>query len=438
MRIIKVALFFTICFIFFGFSLSQSMRPVVCEKAKPSVYVGNDGRVFYKGAFEDKNDYSNRFLPYLARIVQYFDAKGIKIVTIPIPGSGSVYLDQINREKPSEKDFVKINAAQILQNYRLMSDSLSSLGTVNIDVLAYLNRLHKEKPDLKLYFLADGHWTPESAKYIADIVGQEIMSLAIEKESLFQKKFELQISGQDKMKDGATILLIRRAYCPDFSAPEEQFFKYISVRVEENLSSQEALFGDEKSPVLLFGSSYSRFSFAEFLKHSLQSEVIDYKLGGGMAFGSMINEFSRPNFTLNGVKLIVWEFPTQSQMLDVPYALNSINSYRQIIPSLNHPGKIISSQVIYKYDQEIVFGKYSRTKKHFYLKIELLDNGLRDFSAYINYGSSQELFNFKREFGSNLNNFFVEMIDGNSLKSVRFDMPKGYTGKIQIEMYEYD
>jgi alginate O-acetyltransferase complex protein AlgJ len=83
--------------------------------------------------------------------------------------------------------------------------------------------------------------------------------------------------------------------------------------------TKEALFGDEKIPVALVGTSYSAnplWNFAGFLEEALQTDVINAAEEGQGPFETMKTYLASAAFRDNPPELVVWEIPERYLVVD--------------------------------------------------------------------------------------------------------------------------
>jgi SGNH hydrolase-like domain, acetyltransferase AlgX len=419
-----------------NFIFGQQEIPKLCEKAKPYVYVGSDGRIFLRTQFEDFDNFDPYFTPWLSRFVQEIKKKGIQIIALPIPGSGSVYFDQITNEKPSKEVFQPFDLQLVKNKYENYINELNQSGIHTLNVTKVLQALHKENPELKIFFKSDGHWTPETAKYIAAQLSEMIRSNPNPLDGLFKKKYNLETSGSATIQNGYPIRVARK-FCPDFNAPAENYPVYKAVDNNNGEVTQATLFGDPVIPVMLFGSSYStKFSFAESLKFSLGSGIVNNALDGGLALGAMLNEFSKPDFTFENTKLIIWEFPIAGQMGNVPGTLNNIGDFRQLLPAINKNGVLIFSKKVIKPSEIINIQDLKVNPEGKYVRISFPNAGSRSFKLLITYRDFSEVFSFERPYGNNLNTFFLELIPGGVVRSFKLEQPEGSDQPFTIDLFQ--
>jgi hypothetical protein len=400
-------------------ALAQTAPTPLCEKIKPWAYTASDGRLFTRAQVDDEDNFDPYYMTWLEKIVQKLASKGVQLIAVPMPGSGSVYFDQLVAEHVGPKDFLAFDMKTVLERYSRYITEFEKIGIPTVNVVQTLRAVHAVKPDLKLFFKYDGHWTPDGARIIANEVSKRITGLT-------KKKYELAQTGTEVFENTPAVASIRNI-CPQFSTPGEEYATF------QASDPNASLLGDEIAPVMLFGSSYSgvRFGFTEFLKTSIGADVIRNSLDGGLAFGAMLNEFSRPGFSLEGVKYIVWEFPLKAQMVNFPNALNDVPSYRQLLPALDGGfEKPVFIRTVVDPSANVLVNAPNVTV----LRVTFPKTGLRSFKLLLQYRDFTESFPVERPRGTNFSVYYVQLNPG-VIRAIRMEQSAGSSEPYKLELH---
>jgi SGNH hydrolase-like domain, acetyltransferase AlgX len=413
---------------------SQTLPPnTLCDKAKSEYIITDSGRILPRGYFQDTLDFNSKVEPWLQRLGSAFSDKGFKVLAIPVPASGSVYVDALNGLKIEKTNFANINFEQINQNYDLYLNALNKSKIDTIDALRELRKAHSINKKIDYYFRADGHWTPESTRLISRNISEFLKEKLPElSQEINKKKYTLSPPEIREFSNGPLIQAIT-SICEGFNTPAENYSAYKAIEQGDGIS----LIDDAEPPVALFGSSFSGWSFPDFLRFNLGSEISEGQLDGGGALGSMINYFSSPKPSIKDLKLILWEFPIQGAMGKYWGSLDNITAYRQLIPAILHPGLLLSSQNTTEMKLTTNFSNQASKDKRQYLRLEFSELRLRDFSVELKYGSVSEKLQIQRTHGENISIFYLELPLGRSLSGVKIDIPDKSPGSVKLDLYEY-
>jgi alginate biosynthesis protein AlgX len=255
-------------------------------------------------AFEGRSDYFKRLHAAL-------EAKGVRLVILPVPTRASIYPEMLYRKNELAS---KYNLEKVRGAYRDSVERLRADGVTVMNLLDTALEYRKTNSPI-LFFRRDHHWTPGGAKLFARTTGKALEGIDLGDRVAFKT-----VNAGSVPYGGALPYFL------------DQVCK--GKTPSESLSRFETKGPDGDEPVALVGSDFSApnnqdFHFAEFLSEALGAGVQNLALANGGFIGSLESYVLGGAFAAGKPRLLVWEFPVSSAPYDQP-------GLRQIIPTINN------------------------------------------------------------------------------------------------------
>ena len=288
------------------------------------LFQGYDGWFFRDNDLKMDFSISPETTLYFKRLNEALQAKGTKLIMVPLLSRALMAPDMINHEDPWQENY---DPELAKLSYTELVDDLRDADISVISMLS-LSSIY-EKNDPYLYnFKRDIHWKPEGARVVAQIVAENLTKIsgydALTKTTTVSKE-------REQVGRAGTITEELQKLCKG-DVQAESFKPYKSERVIAQ--SADALFGSDSSstPVALVGTSFSavdEFNFLPFIEEFSKLEVANFSIAGGGMFTSVISYLSSPFFQEHVPPVMIWE--TQSV-----YNFNkgSESLFRQLIPAV--------------------------------------------------------------------------------------------------------
>jgi alginate O-acetyltransferase complex protein AlgJ len=279
--------------------LFGNARYALLGAGRKGVIVGDDGWFFTAEEFKtvspsDIDDAVQR----IVEVKRELEARGIQLVLAPLPAKSDLYAEDV----PS-----LVRSAAMADAYRDFSTALQKQGIIVADTRA---TMLTAKPFGDVFLKSDTHWSPAGANAAAEAVQSSLQLSGVD---LAPQDLTAQWQTPVTLWGDLTKFVTSPDYAPTVGLAEESVPIY-RTRVSEAASGAD-IFGDDSSvPVMLVGTSYSaneNWSFADFLRQSLQADVVNVAkegLGPGVPMmdllaGSTLNE--------TDPTVVVWEFPVR-------------------------------------------------------------------------------------------------------------------------------
>lgn len=376
------------------------------------LFQGYDGWFFRDNDLKMDFSISPETAMYFGRLNQALEAKGTKLIIVPLLSRALMTPGLVNHDDPWQESY---DPALAGLSY---SDLIADLGAQKISTINLLPMIdiYKENDPYTYNFKRDIHWKPEGAKLVAQTVADELKKLpnygSLTKVTTISKE-------REQVGRAGTITEELQKLCKgDIQA--EPFKPYQSERVLEQ--NADALFGSESAsvPIALVGTSFSavdEFNFLPFLEEYSKLEFANFSIPGGGMFTSIISYLSSPFFQQNVPPIMVWE--TQSV-----YNFNkgTENLFRQAIPAIYGPctgDQVVEQKKVELVGEDrpyIVFDKLTGKQisgSDYYLHMVTDNLGFKQFTFEMDYDSKDgEWFPVDRsDRYDNKGHFFIELSD---------------------------
>ena len=288
------------------------------------LYQGYEGWFFRDNDLKMDFSISPETARYFKRLNEALEAKGTKLIMVPLLSRALMAPTMVNHEDPWQENY---DPELAKLSYTGLVNDLQA-GNISVVSLLPLSETYAKNDPYLYNFKRDIHWKPESSRLIAKAVSDSLIKIP-EYDSL--TKVKTVSKEREKVGRAGTITEELQKLCKgDIQA--ESYKPYSAERILEE--SADALFGSgsETTPVALVGTSFSavdEFNFLPFLEESSRLAVANFSIAGGGMFTSIISYLSSPFFQEHVPPVMIWE--TQSV-----YNFNkgTENLFRQAIPAV--------------------------------------------------------------------------------------------------------
>lgn len=274
-------------------------RYTLLGAGRKGVVVGDEGWFFTTEEFKTVSpEEIAAAVEHIDGIRKQLEAQGIRLVLAPLPAKSDIYAEELPAimQNPAMSDA-----------YGAFADALREKGVTVADTRT---ALLKEKPFGEVFLKSDTHWTPNGAKATAEAIQTAIegADIGLPDESVTAEwKAPVSIWGD------LTQYVTSPDYAPRVGLQQENIPIY-RTSVSVDAAGGDIFGADASVPVMLVGTSYSaneNWSFADFLRTSLSTDVVNVAkegLGPGVPMMDLLSgsalEETKPN-------VVVWEFPVR-------------------------------------------------------------------------------------------------------------------------------
>lgn len=263
---------------------------------KKGVLIGGDGWLFTSEEFAWPADAQERISIRAAMVSdtrKTLEAHGSRLIVALLPAKARICRAHLGRyHYPSYNEPV----------YGAFRRALAADGIAVPDILAAMN----EEKCSDLFLRTDTHWKPAGA----ELAAQEIAAAA---RLEYKTGFKIE-HGEPLPHEGD---LIR--YIPGLPGFDEESVESAKTVKLAGAQTKETLFGDERIPVALVGTSYSAnplWNFSGFLEAALHTDVINAAEEGQGPFETMKAYLAGAAFRDNPPELVIWEIPERYLVVD--------------------------------------------------------------------------------------------------------------------------
>ena len=336
------------------------------------LFQGYDGWFFRNNDLKMDFSISPEVSGYFGRLNKALEAKGVKLVLVPLLGRAMMAPDMVDHENPWQENY-NIDLANL--SYTQLVDGLNKEGVQTISLLDSVNKT-KDKDPYLYNFKRDIHWKPEGARRVADVIGPVLQQ--VKGHEKFSTVNTTSKERAEPVGRAGTITEELQKLCTD-KIEAEPFTPYDPVRTDEK--SADALFGSGESavPIALVGTSFSavdEFNFLPFLEESSKYEIANFSIAGGGIFTSLISYLASPFFHENVPPVIVWETQAVYDFND-----GTENGFRQAIPAVSGP--CTADRTLAHKTLELTSAADGETDKSFLLFDGLKNKNIRGSDYYL-------------------------------------------------------
>jgi alginate biosynthesis protein AlgX len=302
------------------------------EIAPSASIEGKDG-VFYRvqSDLRLQHPMDDSVVNQLAQLARALEEQGTTLIYVNVPTKGQAMPQYL----PPEAAAYGYDAAMMQANYKDVTDRLNAAGVAAPDLMT---AMLAAKPDEKVFFQADFHWTPDGARLAAQAIGEMIRSLPA-----YADVTPVEFTSQEAAAEVAFSGLRRelQTYCKE-TLPQVEATTWVTTRATDGALSADDIFADaepnesaesaepaegealdifgtgsDEASLVLVGTSFSDSSinnFAGFLSEYAGIEAVNYAITGGNQFGSMTSYMTSREFAEDRPTFLVWENPIYNSL----------------------------------------------------------------------------------------------------------------------------
>ncbi|MDZ4086250.1 MAG: hypothetical protein U1E69_05535 [Tabrizicola sp.] len=296
------------------------------ENAPSASIEGTDG-VFYRvqSDLRLQHPMDDIVVDQLAQLARVLEDQGTTLIYVNVPTKGQAMPQYL----PPEAAAYGYDPAVMQANYQDVTDRLNAAGVPAPDLMT---AMLGAKPDEKVFFQADFHWTPDGARLAAQAIGEMIRSLPA-----YADVTPVEFTSQEAAPEVAFSGLRRelQTYCKD-TLPQVEAKTWVTTRATDGQLSAADIFADanpaqpaegevldifgtgsDEASLVLVGTSFSDSSinnFAGFLSEYAGIEAVNYAITGGNQFGSMTSYLTSREFAEDRPTFLIWENPIYNSL----------------------------------------------------------------------------------------------------------------------------
>lgn len=272
---------------------------------------GRDGW-FFRAANTDLDEFfvlDSESVAAMARLGAALRDRGTRLLLLPMPTRALVAYDQMNTAVPLQARYARRDA---LAEYRA---TVTGFRAVGLDVVDLDPEMIRARIGPAFYLKRDLHWTPQGAKFTAEIAAADIDRLLGATATAGRARFTTRQVRTEPMTGRLQSMI--NQYCDD-PVPAQQLAVFQTTREGgdggPNDDAEQALFGDAGSggpQVVLAGTSFSAtttFNFPGFLSAALGRSVLDYSISAGGLSTSLLSYLETSDFDRDPPQVLLWEF----------------------------------------------------------------------------------------------------------------------------------
>lgn len=281
------------------------------QEGKKGAVVGQAGWIFTSEEFEQPKNFADEIkakTDYIVKVRDLLKSQNISLFIVLVPAKARIY-------------------SQYLAKYPYPSywqtqyaDFITAMREANIPAIDLVPVL--SSPNIQTYLRTDTHWTPEGARLAAHAIAASVASAY---PYLTYPHTTYQVSKSSEIEHRGDLLryVAVKPFEEKFGITPDQLNVYqFMAQPVEGTSGGDDLFGESVIPVTLVGTSYSankNWPFADFLKESLQTDLVNAADEGLGPFEVMQNYLKSDAFKTTPPQLLIWEIP--ERYLPVHYDL---------------------------------------------------------------------------------------------------------------------
>ena len=270
--------------------LIGAARYVLAGEGRKGVIAGKDGWLFTAEEARPPIDGLGATLDQIGAIRRQLASRGATLIMVPVPAKMDI--------EASKADAPELSA--YLE--RLYGEFLGGLKRTGVDAVDTRGALLAQGE--QAFFATDTHWTVAGAKTVAQSIAASGL-IKLGQAEITVKAMPLQTLTGDLVSYVTT-----DAIAPLLGLPPEHVAPYEASVVES--ADLGDLFGPQTIDIVLVGTSYSanpNWSFAEALKLSLKSDVLNAAAQGQGPVKPMLDYLASDGLRDAPPKIVIWEFP---------------------------------------------------------------------------------------------------------------------------------
>lgn len=272
---------------------------------------GRDGW-FFRAENTDLDEFfvlDSESLSSMARLGAALRGRGTRLVLMPVPTRGLVAYDRMDVGVPLQGRYARRDA---LAEYRATVKAFRGVG---LDVVDLDPEMIRARIGPAFYLKRDLHWTPQGAKFTAQLAAADIDRLLGPMAAEGRARFTTRQVRTEPMTGRLQATI--NQYCDD-PVPAQELAVFQTVREGgdggPSADAEQALFGDAGGggpQVVLAGTSFSAtptFNFPGFLSEALGRSVLDYSISAGGLSTSLLSYLETSDFDRDPPQVLLWEF----------------------------------------------------------------------------------------------------------------------------------
>jgi hypothetical protein len=290
----------------------QDAQFTLLADAGEKAVVGREGWMFYRPSVRYATERPEAAspgstpmdpLPAIQSFRDQLEARGIRLLVVPVPNKESVYPEKLSRR--AERAGVVVCPPT-----RVLLDRLQAAGIEVIDLFETfrLAKAAQSPSDPTRYYLEqDSHWTPEGMQVTVKAVARRVLERGwIEMGSI---DFDLRATPVERLGDLIQVLHVPRL---ERATPPERLACEQVIRRDSNLPYRDDLDGR----ILVLGDSFLRIyqqdeplsaGFIAHLARELKQPLASIINDGGASTLVRQDLARRPRWLANK-RLVIWEF----------------------------------------------------------------------------------------------------------------------------------
>lgn len=285
-----------------------ALRYMLFRTGNPGVLIGDQEWLYTTEEFEaykEGREELNHKLETIGKVNDYLHRHNVQLIVLLVPAKARVYPDPLGDiELPKEKKKL----------YPWFQGSLLERGIYAPD---FASIFLDNRDSAQLFMRTDTHWTPQGAELTASAL-ERFMARDCRTLNLEHTNFKTRVSNAEHYAGDLMKFVPTGWFGKWVSVPKEPLRRRETVKEED--APEDALFAEERIPVVLVGTSYSaheQWNFEGALKTALQSDVMNMAQEGGGPMQPMADYLKEADLIGNPPQLVVWEIP--ERFLEKPY-----------------------------------------------------------------------------------------------------------------------
>ncbi len=270
--------------------LIGAARYVLAGEGRKGVIAGQDGWLFTAEEARAPIQSIDQSLDQIATIRRQLADKGVALVLVPVPAKTDIVAGQADAPELS---------SYMAQLYGDFMDGLQRAGVDAVDTRPALLAMGP-----KAFFATDTHWTINGAKAVAQSIA--VSGLV----GIGQTELTVELLPTKKLAGDLVSYVTTDTLAPMIGLAAEQVTPFVaSIAQTSDLGD---LFGPQDVGIVLVGTSYSAnpdWSFAEALKLSLKSDVLNAAAQGLGPVRPMLDYLASDALRDAPPDVVIWEFP---------------------------------------------------------------------------------------------------------------------------------
>jgi hypothetical protein len=276
--------------------------------------VGQDGWFFYRPGVNytfarPEGIRTNDPLPAIVDFKKQLEARGIKLLLVPVPNKESIYPDRLSKRAVPAGGPLSPSTREVMKRLREAQVEV-------VDLFAEFSHARSKEQSVPLYLAQDTHWSPAGLELAAKAVSTRLLELGWA--NLGQIEYSEKPAQVSKLGD-----ILRMMQVPAV----EQHVRAEPINCHQVVrgSSKEPYKDSPEAEILLLGDSFSRIfqqdepgssGFIAHLAQELRQPLLSLVNDGGGSTMVRTELQERPAFLMKK-KVVIWEFVERDLALGI-------------------------------------------------------------------------------------------------------------------------